>query len=410
MKDIQNLLPRLLEPSLTEALRTFPVVVVTGPRQAGKSTLVRNIHGARSRSYVTLDDLDVLERAQQEPAALLEGRGDLTLDEVQHAPDLLRAIKRSVDDDRRPGRFLLTGSANLLLMRHVSETMAGRAIYFTLWPLTRREQQGRASSSWEPLLEETDESRWPDIVRSMDAPEERWQDLALRGGFPTPAHELSVAEDRARWFTGYAQTYLERDVRDHVALSSPIDLRRLMRLACLRIGNVLNQADLARDAGVSHATAHRYLDVLEASYQLVRLPAYSVNRSKRLIKSPKVFWTDTGLAMHLAGEHTPRGAHLENLVLSDLLAWSSTAPDAPQVLYWRTASGHEVDFVIEWRGSVVPIEVKASARPRIGDARSLQLFRAEYPDHSRTALLLHTGSEIMWLAEGVLAVPWWRLV
>jgi uncharacterized protein len=146
------------------------------------------------------------------------------------------------------------------------------------------------------------------------------------------------------------------------------------------------------------------------SHQLVRLPAFSVNRTKRLIKTPKLYWSDTGLALHLAGETKPRGAHLENMVLCDLLAWTGCTPDPPQLLYWRTSTGEEVDFVIEHASGLIPIEVKAARRARLSDARALLTFRSEYPDLARTGLLLHAGTETEWLADGVLAVPWWRVV
>jgi predicted AAA+ superfamily ATPase len=183
-----------------------------------------------------------------------------------------------------------------------------------------------------------------------------------------------------------------------------------MRAACLRLGNLINQTELARDVGLSQPTVHRHLGLMEASYQAVSLPAYSVNRTKRLIKSPKLYWTDTALAMHLAGETKPRGAHLENLILGDLLVWRETVADSPQLFYWRTTTGEEVDFVIERQGKLLPIEVKSTSRPRLRDARGLQIYRQEYSDASLGGLLIHTGSETRWLAKGVLAAPWWRVI
>ncbi len=231
-----------------------------------------------------------------------------------------------------------------------------------------------------------------------------------RGGYPTPAHELQDDEARSLWLAGYAQTYLERDLRDLSAVASIVDFRRLMRAACLRIGSLVNQTELGRDVGLSQATVHRHLDLLEVSYQLVRVPAYAVNRTKRLIKTPKLYWSDTALALHLAGETEPRGAHLENLVLADMLAWRGSLVDRPELLYWRTSGGEEVDFVVEWRGELLPIEVKATSRARLSDARSLQTFRSEYPSASRAGLLLHAGTETTWLADDVLAAPWWRVL
>jgi predicted AAA+ superfamily ATPase len=386
----------------------MPAVVVSGARQTGKSTLVGWIANRPQRLCLTLDDLDVLGQARTAPDDLVARASRVTLDEVQRAPDVLLAVKRAIDVDRRPGRFVLTGSANLLLMRHVSETLAGRASYLTLWPMTRREQLGLGTCGiWETLLAAED-ARWHDVVSAQTLEREDWQSLARRGGYPVPALQLRSAEDRRTWFAGYTQTYLERDLQDLSAVASLPDLRRLMRAVCLRLGQLVNQAEVGRDVAVPQPTVHRWLNLLEASYQLVRVPAYATNRTKRLIKTPKMYWADTGLALHLSGGE-PSGPHLENLVLGDLLAWRDARSQRAEVLYWRTAAGEEVDFVIEAGGAVVPIEVKATSRPRVADARHLASFREEYRGRCRNALLLHTGDRVEWLAPGILAAPWWRL-
>jgi predicted AAA+ superfamily ATPase len=183
-----------------------------------------------------------------------------------------------------------------------------------------------------------------------------------------------------------------------------------MRAACLRLGNLVNQTELARDTSIPRATVQRYLDLLETSYQLTRLEPYSVNRTKRLIKSPKLYWADTGLALHLADQPDATGAHLENLVLCDLLAWRDAELARPSVLYWRTTGGEEVDFVLERRGGLLAVEVKASPRPTHRDARHLRSFLDEYPDTAHGALLLHTGSATEWLGDRVLSTPWWRVL
>lgn len=403
-------LPRLAEPALAHATTVMPVTVVTGARQIGKSTLVRDLTPAGARAYFTLDDLDVLEQAGAAPDDLVRRAERMILDEVQRQPNVLLAVKRAVDRQRRPGRFLLTGSANLLLMRQVSETLAGRAVYLTLWPMTRREQRGLGRPGiWQELLDAADEA-WPDIIAAQDVGKEEWQAWALRGGYPVPALELPTAAARATWFAGYVQTYLERDVRELSVIAALPDLRRLMRAVCLRVGQLLNQTELGRDAALAQPTVHRWLNLLETSYQLVRLQPYSVNRTKRLIKTAKVYWADTALGLHLAGLDQPTGAHLENLILSDLLAWRDAQLDRPEILYWRTATGEEVDFVIEAGRALLPIEVKAAARPRLADIKHLQSFRAEYGKACRPALLLHTGGDVEWLAPGVLAAPWWRVV
>jgi len=402
-------LPRLVAQGLTDCLRVMPAVVVTGARQTGKTTLVQDLVPGR-RSYFSLDDLDVADLAAREPEALVGGTLPVTLDEVQRAPDLLRAVKRAIDKSRRAGRFLVTGSANLLLMRKVSETLAGRASYLTLWPMTRREQRGLGGCGlWEELLEAAD-ADWLDLLASHPGEPEDWRALARRGGFPTPALQLGKSSERAIWFEGYVRTYLERDLHEISAVAALPDFRRLMRGACLRLGQVVNQTELGRDVALPQPTVHRYLNLLETSYILVRLPAFSVNRTKRLIKSKKFFWCDTGLALHLAEGPKPGGPHLENLVLVDLLAWRDARLEKAGLFYWRTTRGEEVDFVIESGGRLLPIEVKSSSRPRLSDARHLLTFQAEYGGKARAGILLHTGNTLEWIAPRILAAPWWRIL
>lgn len=401
-------LPRLVDDALAARLRVMPAVVLTGARQTGKSTLVEKLVPG-DRRYRSLDDFDVRDAARRDPEALLGGDDPLTLDEVQREPALLTAVKRAIDRDRRPGRFLLTGSANLLLMRQVPESLAGRASYLTLWPLTRREQLGLARAGrWDDLLA-TPDAQWRDLLAAGDDAEEDWQALALRGGFPTPALELEAPADRAIWFDGYVRTYLERDLQDLASISALPDFRRLMQAACLRLGQPLNQTELGRDVGLPQPTVHRWLNLLETSYLLVRLPVYAVNRTKRLVKSPRIFWGDTGVALHL-GSSAPAGAHLENLVLHDLLAWRDARVDRVELACWRTTIGEEVDFVIEAGGKLLPIEVKATTRPRLSDCAHLRTFRQEYGRKARAGLLLHTGRTVEWLTPDVLAVPWWGVL
>jgi len=404
-----QILPRAVAKSLQERLRVMPAVIVSGARQTGKSTLALSL-GPGGRRYFSLDDLDVVDAARRDPDLLVGGTQPVTLDEVQREPDLLRAVKRAIDRDRQPGRFLLTGSANLLLMRQVGESLAGRASYLSLWPMTRREQAGRGSTGvWEALLATRDED-WLDLFAAEPDDAADWRALARHGGFPSPSLQLRTAPERAIWFDGYVRTYLERDLQDLSAIAALPDFRRLMRAACLRLGQLLNQTELGRDVALSQPTVHRYLNLLETSYQLVRLEAYAVNRSKRLIKSPKLYWSDTGLALHLAGSEEPSGAHLENLVLHDLLVWRDARIDRAEVCYWRTTLGEEVDFVIESGGRLLPIEVKSSGRPRLADTKHLRTFRTEYGTRARRGLLLHGGRTLEWIAPDVLAVPWWRVV
>lgn len=404
-----NFQPRLLAPAIGRGLRALPVVVVTGARQTGKSTLVRQI-GPAERRYFTLDDLDVRAQAEKAPEELVQRERLLTLDEVQRVPDLLLAVKRAVDERRVRGRFILTGSANLLLMKQISESLAGRAIYFTLWPFTRREQLGLgAGGVWDELFTQPFE-RWQELLADQKISPENWRALASRGGYPVPSLELQEPEERILWFDGYVRTYLERDLQELSSIDALVDFRRLIRAVCLRLGQLGNQSELGRDLRLPQPTVHRWLNLLETSYQLVRIPAFAVNRTKRLIKTPKFYWADTALAMHLAGENEPRGPHLENLVLGDLLAWRDAATVRPEVLYWRTTTGEEVDFVLERRRQLLAIELKTSQRPRSSDIASLRTFHSEYGASLHGALLLHTGQSIEKLAPKILSAPWWRVL
>lgn len=402
-------LPRLVESSLAERLKVMPAVIVTGARQTGKSTLVRELTPGNRRFY-SMDDLDIRDSARRDPGLLVGGGRPVTLDEIQREPDLLHAVKREIDRRRKPGQFLLTGSANLLLMGKVSESLAGRASYLTLWPMTRREQLGFGRCGlWEELLGSRDD-KWEDVIAANSVEAEDWRKLALRGGFPTPATELKSSQERKIWFDGYVRTYLERDLQDLSAIEALPDFRRLMRVACHRLGGMVNQTELGRDAALSQVTAHRYLNLLEVSYLLVRLPAFSVNRTKRLVKSPKLYWGDTGVALHLAETDKPSGEHFENIVLNDLIAWRDSRIEQTELFYWRTHAGEEVDLVIESGGRLLPIEIKASDRPRLADTKNLRVFREEYGNVSRAGLLLHTGKQVDWIAPDVLAVPWWMVV
>jgi uncharacterized protein len=418
-----NYFPRHAASILRQALEVSPVVAVMGARQTGKSTLVRNESALADHAYLTLDDLDVAERARLAPEDLVRSAPRLILDEVQRAPHLIHAIKRVVDETspRRPGQFVLTGSANLLLMQRVSETLAGRATYLTVWPLTRSERAGQGGTGfWDELFNHpvagwlerfTESGRGSEGGAAGTGPPEEsdWREQVRTGGYPVPALELKDDAQRTIWFDGYVRTYLERDLQDLAAIDNLVDFRRLMKMVALRLGTMVNQAELGRDGAISRPTVHRYMNLLETSWQLVRLEPYFVNPTRRMVKSPKAYWSDSGLALHLGGGE-PGGAFLENMVLGDLLAWRDGQIPRPGLYYWRTATDLEVDFVIEHRGAMIPVEVKASARPASADVRGLAAFRDDYPDTFRGGLLLHTGTKIQWFSDRILAIPWSRVI
>ena len=295
-------------------------------------------------------------------------------------------------------------------MRRVSETLAGRATYVTLWPLARRERLGLGTPGvWSQLLA-VPCAEWPEVLDANDGRATDWHELARVGGYPSPAVELADDDSRSLWFDGYVRTYLERDLQSLANVGNLVDFRRLMRAASHRLGGLMNQAEIGRDLQMPRATVQRHLNLLETSFQLVRLPSYAVNRTKRLVKSPKLYWSDPALALWLSGAEAPSAQHLENLVLSDLLAWRDGQAPRPELLFWRTVAEREVDFVIELRQRLLAIEVKASAQPRHSDTLGLRLFQEEYGERFAGGLLLHGGSDTQWLADGILAAPWWRVL
>ena len=331
---------------------------------------------------------------------------------MQRAPDLLIAIKRAVDRDRRPGRFVLTGSANLLAMKQVQESLSGRASYVSLWPLTLAECEGRGRAGrWEQLFE-TPCAHWRALLESeqVRAPAD-WRDLVARSHYPPVFVGAMTLDQQADWLQGYLETFLARDVAELSALSKPLDLLRLMRAACTALGQVEHQAAWAQATGLSTSTVSRWTDLLAVTYQLIRVPAFSVNRTSRLTRKPRLYWSDTAMALHLASAPMPTGAHLENLILCDLQAWCSSRARRPVVHHWRTATQTEVDFVVELpNGTVLPIEVKSTSSPGVGDTAGLRAFLAEYADLAIGGLLLHGGHDTLVLGKGIVAAPWWRVL
>ena len=405
---------RAVESTLKRHLNVMPVVVVLGARQSGKSTLVQYPEN-QSRRYESLDEFETLATLSKNPEGLLRVDQDLTLDEVQRLPKILLEVKRLVDEERRHGRFLITGSANLLLMHDVAESLAGRASYLTLWPMSRREQLGIGTCGiWDEFITNS-EKDWLELVveQALDEPIEDqlkdWRSTVKHGGYPIPALELTEEEDRSIWFDGYIRTYIERDVLQLANISNLVDFRRLTMMASHRIGQLVNQSELGRSTGIPQATVNRYLNLLETSYQLVRLPAYASNRTKRLVKAPKLYWSDTGVALSLSSGE-PTGAHFENLILCDLLIWRDSIRSKCEIFHWRTTHGAEVDFVLETSSGLIPIEVKSTTQPRLRDTTNLRAFIDEYGSDARSGLLIHSGIDTKWLTNNVLAIPWWQIL
>lgn len=396
--------PRALSRLVREALADMPVVVVTGLRQSGKSTFLQREKGLRARKYVSLDDFAQLAAARGDPEAFVRSDEPLSIDEAQKCPELLTAIKREVDRNRRPGRFLLSGSANFSLLRGVGETLAGRALYLTLHPFSRRELTGRLKAL--PVLRRIFEEGGPPAVTHSPVTREE----VLAGGLPPVSLRLVQRADL--WFKGYEQTYLERDVRELSQITDLIQFRNLLRLAALRTGQVLTVSELARDAKLNATTASRYLSVLEASCVANRLAPYLANRASRLIKSPKLYIADSGLAAHLAGitrddlgtDDPFWGALLETYAAQSLASILEAEWPGARLAYWHVQGRYEVDFVVEVGRDTLAIEVKATARWDDRDLASLRAFIGKTP-RCRAAILAHGGTDAVKLGERLWAVP-----
>ena len=408
-KDDAPFLPRLAEQHLSAILAAQPVAVVMGARQTGKSTLIAHAPETRRMLRLTLDDLDTRAQALTDPEGLVARADRLTIDEVQRAPDLLIAIKRAVDLDRRPGRFVLTGSANLLAMKHVKESLSGRASYVSLWPFTHAERAGLGRAGEWSALFDTPVAQWREMLEFAVGHEPAdWREQVRLSQYPPVFVGAMTHDQQADWLQGYLEAFLARDVVELSALSKPLDLLRLMRAACTSLGQPEHQAAWAQTTGLPTSNVSRWTDLLTIAYQLIRVPAYSVNRTSRLTRKSRLYWSDTAMALHLAGSPAPTGAHLENMILMDLQVWCSSRSQRPVVHHWRTATQQKVDFVVELpTGAVLPIEVKATSSPGVRDTAGLRAFLDEYHDIAVGGLLLHCGPDILTLGRGIVAAPWW---
>ncbi len=386
---------------LERALRDFPVAVVTGPRQVGKSTLLR--HALAGVDFLDLDDVEVRGRLAADPSLAWVGRRRVVIDEVQRLPELLPSLKAHVDRDREGFRAVLSGSANLLLMRDVSESLAGRAAYLELLPFALGEWEGAgAPDTLDTLLAGELPAAGPASGAEADA-------AIHRGFLPPPLR----AADPVAWWDAYVRTYLERDLRSLSNVSSLPDFRRVMAVLALQSGQVLNETEVARKVGVSQPTVHRYVNLLEVSHLLHRVPAWSENRGKRVTRRPKAHWADPGLAAFLAGLFTPEdiagareaGALFEGLVVHHLRVLASLRTPRASVHHWRTSDGKEVDVVLAWGRKLLAFECKRTQRPSVRHAANLRLFRELHPE-CVAAVVVHRGDRIEHLGGGVVALPW----
>lgn len=396
---------RNIQSFVHEALGDTPVLLLNGARQTGKSTLAQGVDA--QRRYLTLDDPVVLAAAQADPFGFVDGLdGPVCLDEVQRAPGIFLAIKAAVDRLRQPGRFLLTGSANVLLLPQMADSLAGRMEVLELWPLAQCEIAGRSCSIVDQLFAADFASRYAfdrnDFIERL-----------MAGGYPEALARRS-GRRRQAWFDSYLATILQRDVRDLAQIEGLTELPRLLRLLAARSGGLLNMAELARSTGVAQTTLRRYMGLLEVLFLIRQVPAWSSNLGKRLQKSPKLFLSDYGLMAHLqnldaariAQDHGLPGSLVEAFVHAELAKHQTWAAEATELLHYRTSTGVEVDFVLEnRRGQVLGIEVKAAKTLSPKSFSGLRHLRDTVPDQFLRGVVFYTGEEVVQFDAQLFALP-----
>ena len=401
-------IPRQLDTVVKKATSEFPAVVLVGPRQSGKTTLIKEVFGDSYR-IISLEPPDMRLAAQSDPRGFLNlYPAPVVFAEIQYAPGLLPYIKERIEANRgQPGQYILTGSQNLLLIPQMKESLAGRSAVLTLMPLTRREMTrvpGR-NFPWE----NSPEGNLPAATSS-----ELWGQI-LRGSYPeTAAHP---ERDARLWQAGTIQTYLERDVRNLRKLGDLTLFQVFLRALAARSTKILNLSDLARDVGVAVNTAKDWISILEASFQVFILPPYYANIGKRLIKSPKVFFVDTGLLCYLVGlrdgEHAAAGpmgeAIFENMVIADIYKTFLNRGEEARLYYWRTTAGSEVDLIVETQGGLIPLEIKLSETLRPEMAKELHAFQADFKEKALPGYVIYPGNMLLPLGPGAVALPLNRL-
>jgi len=404
----KNYRERWITPLLQSAVKDHSIIVITGARQVGKSTLLFNAEPFRNWRFHTMDDFNALEQAGSTPESLWAGTNQVILDEVQKVPEILPAVKKAVD--RNPGKykFVLSGSANLLLMRQVSESLAGRAVYFVLDPMAVGEMNNQPHPN---ILTGLLNGEFPSELNLPSAPPDPSENI-LRGFMP-PLLNLDSPQTWVRWWEGYVATYLERDLRQVAQIDALLDFRKVMELAALRSAQLINQSEISRDAGLSQPTTHRYLNILETTHLFDRLPAYTASRTARLLKSPKAFFNDPALAVFLSGYYEVDdlrkarefGSYFETFIYHHLRILSRLMTPSARLYFWRTIDGTEVDFVLEHGRRLLGIEVKLTSSLGYRDTAGIRLFLEKHPKASG-GLIIYGGKEIIRLDENIIAVPW----
>lgn len=399
---------RNIQNRIQDALADTPVVLLSGARQTGKTTLVQSLAGSLSAEYFTLDDVATLALARGDPTGFIRNlAGPAIIDEIQKAPELFPAIKLAVDRNRKPGRFLLTGSANVMALPRLSESLAGRMEVVPLFPFSAGEIVGVSETIIRRLFA-CDFSKWKHKASKIALAER-----VARGGYPE-AVEREDALRRAAWFASYISTLLQRDVRDLARVDALHALPNLLKLLAARSAGLFNLSDVGRDARLPHSTLTRYLVLLETLFLVHRLPAWSANLGKRLVKAAKLHIGDSGLACHLIGADAARFNHdpalfgkiVESFVVGELLKQASWSEPQVSLYHFRTAAGVEVDLILEQaNGAIAGVEVKAKATVTPADFVGLQGLRDQLGKRFRAGVVVYTGDQTLPFGDKLWALP-----
>lgn len=399
--------PRYAESHIRSALRDTRVVAVSGPRQSGKTTLILRLSG-KGRQYLTLDRQPILAAALSDPVTFIEDLDRAAIDEVQRAPELVLAIKASVDEDRRPGRFLLTGSANLLTIGTIKDSLAGRVEFVPLYPLSVSE---RRRIKRPQFIAKAFKGQAPKAGESLSA--DQLLRLVLAGGYPDAIKRRSERR-RQDWYRAYIDSIIERDLPEIARVDKPAQVPQVLTIASRFAGQLTNLSEIGRSANLDRKTAMQYLRILEQLYLIRSVQPWSRNELNRLVKTPKLHFIDSGLLAALRGYSMARlradrnlfGALLENFVFSELLKLASWADERIAIFHYRDRDGIEVDFVLEnSAGDIVGIEVKAAASVRREDLKGLERLASIAGDAFKQGIVLYTGKQALPFGDRLRAVP-----
>lgn len=393
---------------LNDALGRSPVVLLTGARQTGKTTLVQELSKNGEYSYRTFDNLSFLAAAQNDPQGFIDELDlPVILDEVQRVPEIFLPIKMAVDSNRRPGMFLLTSSANPLLLPRLGDSLAGRMEVINLFPFSQGEFYGRKETFLDLVFSQQIKKLNPSAIRK----DEIAQKLVI-GGYP-PVKGFDE-KGRLAWFESYLTTILQRDVKDLANIEGLTQLPNLLALIASRAGSLFNGSELARSSGISLTTLNRYLVLLQALFMVLFLPPWSKNLGKRLVKSPKVYLIDSGILLHLLRAKEEKilfdeklfGHLFENFVVTELFKQATWSQNSVKLFHYRTTTRIEVDLLAEDNaGKIVGIEIKSSKTVTANDFRGLKYLKESTGENFACGMVLYTGSDIVPFGGGLYAVP-----